>query len=211
MLGKAFPTSAEVSREIGCSSENAKFQGLMWRADWARPESSHFQFEQMHLRHSVPLSAVKDPTILLLLYAAPLLEKEGHAHPHVGRPVQLGSEFRQPLRPLREDLERMPRGLFHGAENPSDEAEGNLLVEKVAHAVHEDRPGLLPSHGKVKTLRPEPKIKPLFEVVTGNSTPTLCKDLGIATLATRADLRAARHRIPGRIGPLYCGADTHSP
>ena len=126
----------------------------------------------------------------------------GNAHPHIGWPLQLEPKLRQPLRSLGEDLERMPRGLLHGAEDLSDEGEGNLLVEKVAHAVHEDRAGLLPCERQFQTLWPKSEVEALLEVVAWNATPALGKNLGIAMLAAGTNLRTTCDRVPGRIRPL---------
>ena len=96
----------------------------------------------------------------------------------------------------------MSRGHGHHGEDTVYPFIRDFLMEKVAHAVHEDRSGLLPGQGKVKPLRPESQIKSLLEMMPRDSTPALCKDLGIAMLATRTDLRAASDGIPRGVGPF---------
>ena len=49
-----------------------------------------------------------------------------------------------PARSLREHLKYMPAGEIHHGEHPRDELVGHVVVEEVAHAVHEHASGLAP-------------------------------------------------------------------
>ena len=58
--------------------------------------------------------------------------------------VSLVEEFAQKRTALREHLVDVPVGLLHRIEYLRDMADRDLLVEQVAHGIHEDHPGLLP-------------------------------------------------------------------
>lgn len=97
----------------------------------------------------------------------------------------------------------MPWGSFHCAEHLTDEREGYFLVEKIAHAVQEDRPWLLPCKGKVKAIRPQAEVEALLVGMARNAAPAFGEGFSVAMPTARTELRAARHRVPGRISPLY--------
>ncbi len=103
---------------------------------------------------------------------------------------------------LGQHLVDMPVRLLHGIEHVVDECAVDVLVEKVAHRVHEDHPRLFPEHGLLQPRRPECQVEALLVRVPGNATPALCEAFSIAVVATRTDLGAARHRVPGRIRPF---------
>src|SRR2546430_4191796 len=69
---------------------------------------------------------------------------------------------REPLRPLRENLEGVTPRLEHHSEHLFDEAVGNLLMEKVAHRVHEDHSRSLPPTRRVEAARPQPQVETLL-------------------------------------------------
>ena len=125
-----------------------------------------------------------------------------HTHPNIRGPAQIGGELGQPLRPLGEDLERVPRGPLHRAEYPLNERERDFLVEEVAHAVDEDPPGLLPCERKLKPVRPQAEVEALLVGMPRDAAPALREGLGVAVLAPRADLVAAGHGVPRRVRPL---------
>jgi hypothetical protein len=86
---------------------------------------------------------------------------------------------------------------------------GNVLVEEVAHRVHEDHPRPAPAQRLLQPRRPEPQVEALFIRVAGDTAEALREGLGVAVRAARRDLRAARDRVPGRLGPFDCAAISH--
>ena len=68
-----------------------------------------------------------------------------HAHPQVRRPVELTCCAAQPLRSLGEHLVGVLRRLSDYLEDLLDELEWNVVVEEVAHRVHEDEPRSTPT------------------------------------------------------------------
>src|SRR5262249_49759193 len=83
-----------------------------------------------------------------------------------------------------------------------NEALGDVLVEEVAHAIHEDGPGLLPGQGQAEAVRPDLEVEALFVGMAWDPTESLGKRLGVAVLAPGADLRAACDRVPRGIRPF---------
>jgi len=65
-----------------------------------------------------------------------------------------------------------------------------------------DEPSLLPRGRKAKGMRHEAKIEALLERMPGDAAKPLGEPLRIATLATRGDLAATPHRVPGRVSPF---------
>lgn len=103
---------------------------------------------------------------------------------------------------LGQDLVDMPICLLHGIEHLVDEGTVDVLVEQVAHRVHEDHPRLLPERGLFQPRRPERQVKSLLIGVARNAAPALCKAFSIAVVTSRADLGAAGHRVPCRVRPF---------
>jgi hypothetical protein len=58
-------------------------------------------------------------------------------------------------------------------------------MEKIRHAVHEDKTTFLPSGREGQGLRNQSNIEALFEWVPWDTTEALSKRLGIAMLTTR--------------------------
>src|SRR3990172_11254452 len=104
----------------------------------------------------------------------------------------------------------MPVRFLHRVEDARDEPRWNVLVEEVAHRVHEYAAGPLPQTRLLQAFRPEPQVEPELEGVSLNTTKAFRKPLGVAVVATAADLRAARHGIPGCVGPLDAAVVRHS-
>jgi hypothetical protein len=82
-------------------------------------------------------------------------------------------------------------------------------MEEIAHGIDEDLPRGLPAERLPELFRDKADVEPLFKGVSWNATKALRESLGIAILAARADLRAATHRIPGRVGPFDLGLFAH--
>src|SRR6185437_2913586 len=89
----------------------------------------------------------------------------------------------------------------------------------VRHAVDEHAPGLSPMQGLLESLWPEPRGERVSSRLVGILNGDLAKvDLaclrrgdrcGVAVVATGRRLRAAGHRIPGRVGPFNAGPIAH--
>ena len=77
------------------------------------------------------------------------------AHPYVRRPRQILREGLKPLRSLGENLEDVPFSALHHVKDLRDVFGGDLLVEQVAHRVHEDRARSPPAQRDLETLRPK--------------------------------------------------------
>ena len=75
-------------------------------------------------------------------------------------------------------------------------------MEEVTHGVDEHPAGLAPALRLLKALRVQHEIEAVGKVIA----EALGDCFGIAVLAARANFVTARGRVPGLIGPLYCGA-----
>ena len=71
--------------------------------------------------------------------------------------------------------------------------------------------GVLPSQRQLEHLRLQREVEPVPVVRLPHRLQALRHPLGVAVLAARADLRAARHRVPRRLGPLDRGPLRHQP
>jgi hypothetical protein len=76
------------------------------------------------------------------------------------------------------------------------------LVEQVAHGVHKNHFSAGPSERLIEFFGYEAQIKTLLVWVPRDASEALCKSLGVAVLASRADFRAASNRIPSSISPF---------
>jgi hypothetical protein len=84
----------------------------------------------------------------------------------------------------------------------SDEPLWYLLMEEVAHRVHEDHSWARPLQRLLQPLWPQLECKALLVGVPWDAAPALGERLGVTVRAARRDLVAARHRVPGRLSPL---------
>jgi hypothetical protein len=83
-------------------------------------------------------------------------------------------------------------------------------MEEVAHAVHENPSWLLPSQRQVKLIGMERYVETMHVAAIAHGLKALREPLRITEFTARRDLRAARDRIPRRIGPLNSAVVTHS-
>ena len=67
-------------------------------------------------------------------------------------------------------------------------------MKKVAHTVHEDRPGLLPREGELKAIRPEAEVEALLKVVAWNAAPAFREGFCITVFASWA-YRCFRNQV----------------
>ena len=140
---------------------------------------------------------------------SPVLDRD--AHPYVLGPGEPWGELSHPLVTLREDLIHVVIGARHHIEHALHVLVGDVLVEHVAHRVHEDDARLLPLERVVEPARPEPQIEPLLIRVVRDPTPPLGERLGVAVGAARRHLGASRNGVPGRFRPLDGARARHSP
>src|SRR6266446_4910613 len=137
-------------------------------------------------------------------YFGPVLD--GDAEPHMDwasdGPVALPKKVAHEGRAFREYLKSVPRCAFHRIEDAIDKFLGNVLVEKIAHGIHEDHARRAPAEWLFQPLRAQGQIEARLEWVTGCTAKPLREALGIAVIASGADLRAAGDGIPGRVSPL---------
>ena len=138
----------------------------------------------------------------------------GHAAPDVrGRralPVSAPQVCPHERAAFREHLEHMPVGGLHGVEDAVDEIGRDLLVEQVAHRIDEDPPWSLPRKRLGQSLRARCEVESVLEGMAGRAAKPLREALGIAVVAAARDLRATRHRVPRRVGPLDRGSVAHT-
>ena len=134
-----------------------------------------------------------------------------HAHPKVRRPVQLICNSAQSLRSLGEHLVGVLRRLSDDIEDLRDELDGHVLMEEVAHRVHEDETGSVPTlrHIKGRGMEGEPEARaarPGVAVVLVLDRAHRLEPLGqserVAVVAARRGTVAARGRVPRRLSPL---------
>ena len=101
-----------------------------------------------------------------------------------------------------EHLVDVPVHLLHDVEHAAQEFSGNVLVEQVAHGVHEDEPGPPPLFRLPEAFRAEREVEARFEGVARNVPEAFREAFRIAVVAAGAQLGASGDRIPGSVGPL---------
>ena len=123
-----------------------------------------------------------------------------HPHPDVPRPrarpvaaLQVAPHARRALGEYLEDVAIRP---LHGVEHPVHEGPWDLLVEEVAHGVHEHRARAAPGEGLLEPLGALHKVEAALEGVTRRAAEALGQAFGVAVVAAAGDLGAARHRVP---------------
>src|ERR1017187_4810570 len=103
----------------------------------------------------------------------------------------------------------MPLGFDHHSGNSLDVFIGNTLVKQVAHRIHEDHLGSLPTQRFTELFWDQTKVEALFVRVAGYPAKPLCKYFCITMLAARTDLCATAYGVPGCVGPFDCGVLSH--
>src|SRR5262245_60398172 len=144
---------------------------------------------------SVRAPEMLDPPQMVLVFDA-------HPHPDMQSPREFAVECFEAFRPLRKDLVLVPVGPVHHPKDTPDAFQRDLVVEKVAHAVHEHALRLLPTESFFQFFRDEPQIEALFERVSRYATKPFCKSFRVAVLAAGTDFGAAPNGVPGRIRPF---------
>jgi hypothetical protein len=103
----------------------------------------------------------------------------------------------------------VPVCFHHRAENGRYEMIGNVTVKEVRHRIDKDSAWLSPAKRQFQALGPEPEVEPLHKGMTPHSSKSFGESLGIAVIATRANLRATRHRVPACVGPFNARTIAH--
>src|ERR1051326_7824639 len=115
------------------------------------------------------------------------------------------------FRSFGKHLEGVPMRGFHRVENARDKFLGHLLVEEVAHRIYEDHARLAPMKWLLEARRAKCEIKAVLERMAFGAAEALTEALGIAVIASGADLGAARDRIPRRVSPFDGRIIGHEP
>ena len=110
---------------------------------------------------------------------------------------------------LGQHLVGVPVRRPHRVEHPVDEPAVHILVEQVAHGVHEDHARLPPSQRLVEARRPFVEVEALLVGVPLDAAPALCEPLRVAEVAPARDFGAPGDRVPGRVGPFDGGFRAH--
>jgi hypothetical protein len=104
----------------------------------------------------------------------------------------------------------MPGGLVHNREDLMNEFLRHVLMKQIAHAVHEDPSRLAPSERQRELVPVQGHRKPVPVPGIPHGAKSKRKALRITVFAAWTDLRATRHGVPGRIGPLNPGMIAHT-
>ena len=140
-----------------------------------------------------------------------------HAKPHVreaAHPAQFGLEqAAHTLLAFRQHLINVPVRAAHGVAHRRDVLRRHTFVEQVAHRVDEDLPRSTPRERLLQLVVDHTQVEPVFERVFRDAAEALSERFRVTELATRTDLGASTHRVPGRVRPTQwpsrrsCGED----
>lgn len=131
-----------------------------------------------------------------------------HAHPDVLAPGEISAQFCQAFGPFRENLENQVRIVVHHSENLLDELQADILVEQIAHRVHENHRGFVPRVGNGERRLVLTELETVLVFFDPHRLQTPRHDLRVAEFAPCGNLVAARGRIPREFGP-FDGAACH--
>ena len=138
----------------------------------------------------------------------------GHAAPDMRRDragsISTSDIPPQPRAAFGQDLKHMPVCRFHRVEHAVDEFHRNALVEQIAHRIHEDHARSFPREWLGEAFGTERDIEPTSEWMTGHAAEALGEPFGVTMIAAPRDLGAARHGVPGGVGPLDPGFIAHT-
>jgi len=105
----------------------------------------------------------------------------------------------------------MPISPAHDIKSSEDEFHRHSLVQEIAHGVYEDGLRLLPLERQLQGACVEGKFEAIRVVRLTHGLESQRHPLRIAVLASGADLRAPRERVPSGLRPLNCGVRRHNP
>ena len=109
-----------------------------------------------------------------------------------------------PARPLGEHLKRVPGRAVHHVEYGLDETGRRRLVKQIGHGVDEYEARFLPSQGFIERGLVGGEGEPVLVLLDSHTLEPFRHSLGVAVLASGADLRAAGHRVPGSSRSTRC-------
>src|SRR5262245_35941696 len=104
----------------------------------------------------------------------------------------------------------MPTRRLHCVEHARNEFLRYVVMEEVAHGIDEDHARLAPVQRLLQALGPHRQVKAVLKGMAMCAPETFGKSLCVAVVAAGTDLRAPRHRVPRRIGPLDCRSIGHA-
>ena len=195
------PTAGPSAARPGPDSPPTITQSMPRRSSFAQGAEQRLEREELHARARRPRSRRCGRRTSAFSTLTPIQTFGGHS--------SLGLSSASRSRALREHLEAVPVRAPHHVEHALDVRERHILVEQVAHRVHEDRLRLLPLERQLQHLRLQRELEAVPVVRLPHRLQPLRHALGVAVLAARADLVAARDRVPRRLGPLDAGAVRH--
>ena len=142
---------------------------------------------------------------------SPVLVLDRHSRPDVVGPVRAVAPvdvLQHSFRALCKYLVDVLVVLGHSQEHLSHEVERHLLVEEVAHAVHEHPSPRSPLAGGIEPVVVEPDRRLARQKRTATLEPQ--RDaFRVAVGASRADLRAAGYRVPCSVRPFDSAVIRH--
>jgi hypothetical protein len=105
----------------------------------------------------------------------------------------------------------VPVGQRHHAGHANDELVRHVLVEQVAHRVHEHAAARRPQERVAEFLGHETQVEALLVGVALHTAEAFRERRGVTDFAAGADLRATADGVPRRVGPFDFGAVAHGP
>ena len=96
----------------------------------------------------------------------------------------------------------MPVRALHRVEYAMDVLERNVFVEQVTHRIDEDELRVPPARRVLESFWTQSQIKASLKRMSLDIAKAFGKALGIAVVATGADLGATGDRVPAAVGPL---------
>jgi hypothetical protein len=97
---------------------------------------------------------------------------------------------------LGEDLKSVLTRGGHSREDLMNVGLGDVFMEKIRHAVHEHHSWSSPSQRDSEAFWPELQIESMLVRMSGHPSEPFSESFGVAMSTARADLCAARDRIP---------------
>jgi len=133
------------------------------------------------------------------------------AQPHIAECRQLGDDFPHAIRPLGEDLIRMPRRFCHHGPDLSDEIGRHLDMEQVGHRIDEYHARVPPPIGLAQRRRMDGDteartrrawIAVMLVLLRAHRLQSGRKGQGVARVAAGRHSVAPGDRVPRDLGPL---------
>ena len=120
----------------------------------------------------------------------------------LGAQSSAGRQLGKALGAFGQDLEAVPVRPGHDIEHALDVGERHAVVEQIAHRVDEHGLRLLPPEWQLQHVRLQCRQETAGVVGLAHGLQSRGHALGVAVLAARTDLGAARHGVPRGFGPF---------